>query len=66
MDALENSYQSNQIRTREGRLVTDENIVGVGDPAPDVTLPDDSGIQTSLSSLWSERPLALLFIRHLG
>ena len=31
-----------------------------------LTLPDDSGTQTSLSGLWSERPLALLFIRHLG
>ncbi len=46
--------------------MTDENIVRVGDPAPDMTLPDDSGMQTSLSGLWSERPLALLFIRHLG
>ena len=41
-------------------------LVRVGDPAPDMTLPDDSGTQTSLSSLWSERPLVLLFIRHLG
>ena len=46
--------------------MTDENIVGVGDPAPDMTLPDHSRAETSLSSLWSERPLVLLFVRHLG
>ena len=46
--------------------MTDGNIISVGDPAPDVTLPDDSAAATSLSILWSERPLVLLFIRHLG
>ena len=46
--------------------MTDENTVGVGDPAPDMTLADDGGQQTSLSSLWSQQPLVLLFIRHLG
>ncbi len=46
--------------------MTDQNIVGVGDPAPDMTLADDSGQQISLSSLWSQQSLVLLFIRHLG
>ncbi|MEK6235689.1 MAG: redoxin domain-containing protein [Planctomycetales bacterium] len=46
--------------------MTDDNIARVGDSAPDMTLPDDSGTQTSLSSLWSKQPLALLFVRHLG
>jgi hypothetical protein len=50
----------------EARLVTDQSIVGVGDPAPDMTLTDAGGEQTSLSSLWKEQPLVLLFVRHLG
>ena len=54
------------VQIREASLVTDGNIISVGDPAPDVTLPDDSAAATSLSILWSERPLVLLFIRHLG
>jgi peroxiredoxin len=38
----------------------------VGDPAPDATLADHGGAPTSLSSLWRERPLLLLFWRHFG
>ena len=36
----------------------------IGDPAPDATLLDDMGTPTTLSSLWRERPLLLLFWRH--
>ena len=38
----------------------------VGDPAPDVRLPDSTGEERSLSELWSERPALLLFWRHYG
>ena len=37
-----------------------------GDPAPDATLPDHEGRPTTLSSLWRERPLLVLFWRHFG
>lgn len=37
-----------------------------GDLAPDVTLPDAAGREHRLSALWSEGPLALVFIRHYG
>lgn len=41
-------------------------IPGVGDMAPDVELLDHTGQLLRLSSLWHERPLALLFVRHFG
>ncbi|QDU98422.1 peroxiredoxin-like family protein [Lignipirellula cremea] len=37
-----------------------------GDQAPSVTLPDTTGADVALADLWAERPLALLFMRHLG
>jgi peroxiredoxin len=37
-----------------------------GDAAPDATLRDHRGTPTTLSSLWRERPLLLLFWRHFG
>ena len=38
----------------------------VGEAAPDVELRDDAGRLVRLSALRHERPLALLFARHLG
>ena len=38
----------------------------VGDPAPDLELQDATARSVRLSSLWAERPLVLLFVRHLG
>ena len=38
----------------------------IGDIAPDVTLPDQSGKQIRLSDRWIERPLVLEFLRHFG
>ena len=38
----------------------------IGDPAPDQALPDHEGRVTSLSTLWSDRPVLLLFWRHFG
>lgn len=39
-----------------------------GDPAPDLTLRDETGTEVRLSDLWSRAPrgLALIFVRHFG
>ncbi len=37
-----------------------------GDRAPDANLPDHDGSAVRLSSLWTDRPLLLLFWRHFG
>jgi peroxiredoxin len=37
-----------------------------GDRAPDANLADHSGARTSLSSLWNDAPVLLLFWRHFG
>ena len=42
------------------------SILQVGDSAPDLTLPDHTGEDVRLGGLWAERPLVLLFLRHLG
>ena len=41
-------------------------MIEVGDAAPDVTLRDDQGNDVQLSSLWSQQPSALVFVRHFG
>jgi peroxiredoxin len=41
-------------------------MVEVGDTAPDVTLRDARGEAVTLSSLWRERTLVLVFLRHFG
>ena len=38
----------------------------LGDLAPGAILPDHEGRPTSLSALWSDRPVLLLFWRHFG
>ena len=38
----------------------------VGGQAPDVELFDTEGGRVSLSKFWRERPLVLIFLRHLG
>ncbi len=40
--------------------------VQAGDPAPEARLPDHEGRDVDLASLWSRRPLLLLFWRHFG
>lgn len=42
------------------------SILSVGDPAPDVTLPDDRNLPTRLSELWQRQPIVLVFVRHSG
>jgi len=38
----------------------------VGDPAPDLTLRDEDGQETTLSAFWRQGATALVFIRHFG
>lgn len=45
---------------------TDPRRPTPGEAAPDVELRDDAGQPVRLSVLWRERPLVLLFVRHLG
>src|SRR5215217_2607806 len=40
--------------------------VGVGAPAPDVTVEDARGGPVRLADLWRRGPIVLVFIRHLG
>lgn len=40
--------------------------IQVGQAAPNVTLPDDSGDSVALSSLWQGQPLLVAFLRHFG
>jgi peroxiredoxin len=37
-----------------------------GDPAPDPTLPDNSGEPRQLSEFWAHGPLLVIFMRHFG
>jgi peroxiredoxin len=41
-------------------------LVDVGDPAPDVEVLDPQGRPVRLSTLWVERPVVLVFLRHYG
>jgi peroxiredoxin len=38
----------------------------VGDPAPDLVLPDTSGEPRSLSEYWAHGPVLVIFMRHFG
>jgi peroxiredoxin len=38
----------------------------VGDPAPDAALVDSEDSAVRISTLWREKPLVLVFLRHLG
>ena len=40
--------------------------VGVGDPAPDVTVADATGQPVRLADFWRDHPVVLVFSRHLG
>jgi len=40
--------------------------LAVGDAAPDLVLLDASEREVTLSSLWKQAPLALIFLRHFG
>jgi peroxiredoxin len=41
-------------------------MVEVGDKAPEATLRSARGDEVTLSSLWRERALVLVFLRHFG
>ena len=40
--------------------------LSLGDPAPDLSLLDAEERPVALSSLWQQKPLALIFLRHFG
>ncbi len=40
--------------------------LAVGDAAPDLTLRDEDGQETTLAAFWRQRATALVFIRHFG
>lgn len=40
--------------------------INMGDMAPDVTVRRDDGSEISLSQLWRDNPVVLVFLRHLG
>ena len=46
--------------------MTSPSQIFIGDPAPNVTLPDDLNRPTRLSDLWQRQPIALVFVRHSG
>ena len=54
--------------TLSGRLlaVLPMPELAVGDAAPDLVLLDAEERPVSLSALWKQGPLALIFLRHFG
>jgi peroxiredoxin len=48
------------------RIRHERQPVQVGDPAPDLDLIDHEGRPVRLSSLWSDHPVHLFFMRHFG
>lgn len=38
----------------------------IGDPAPDIELPDSGGRRRRLSEFWRMKPAVVLFLRHFG
>jgi peroxiredoxin len=46
--------------------MTTGDVLGIGTAAPDFTMPDQTGNLVRLSSLWQQKPLVLVFARHLG
>lgn len=47
-------------------MTTSNATLSVGDPAPDVTLPDELNRLTRLSELWQRHAIVLVFVRHSG
>ncbi len=46
--------------------MSNDLLLNVGDPAPDLTLPDDQGQPVRLSDRWRHGPISLVFVRHSG
>ena len=38
----------------------------LADDLADIVLPDQDGVDVRLGDLWSERPVALVWLRHYG
>jgi peroxiredoxin len=43
-----------------------QQALGAGDQAPEITITGADGAPVQLSELWRERPLLLAFLRHYG
>jgi peroxiredoxin len=41
-------------------------MLNIGDKAPGMKLKGKRGEEVALSSLWREKPLVLVFLRHFG
>lgn len=55
------------IWSEEESMSQQERIaITVGMAAPDITLRDADGVERALSEFWTERPTALVFVRHFG
>ena len=46
--------------------MSNHSLLNVGDPALDLTLPDDQAQPVRLSDRWHRGPIALVFVRHSG
>lgn len=46
-------------------MMTD-HLLGVGDAAPDCTLPDQDDAPQALANFWHERPTIFVWLRHFG
>lgn len=44
----------------------DDLLITPGVSAPDAKLQDEDGNDVLLSSFWTQRPTALVFVRHFG
>ncbi len=40
--------------------------LNLGDPAPDLTLPNQDGEVVAFSQCWQQMPTAFVFLRHFG
>jgi peroxiredoxin len=43
-----------------------ENLLKIGDKAPNVAVYDAQGRQVTLAELWKDGPILLTFLRHFG
>jgi cytochrome oxidase Cu insertion factor (SCO1/SenC/PrrC family) len=64
MSALRSLYGRAASRPSPRKLRS--NMLNVGEPAPEVTLPDQDGRAVALASLWRQQPTVLVFLRHFG
>ncbi len=54
------------MRIEAESAVNDGNRLKTGDVAPSIQVVDADGKTIELSSLWSDKPVVLTFLRHFG